>query len=89
MVIDQSSISPVIKTRGERPVNTTIGRRTSNMKCEYGHVHEETWWEFDARGIPLCKVCDNCQDERLAEYRPDVLEDPSYWSDEPIEAEDY
>ena len=56
-------------------------------KCEYGHVHEETWWEFDARGIPLCKVCDNCQDERLAGYRPDVLEDPSYWADEPIEPE--
>ena len=62
---------------------------STENSCEYGHVHEETWWEFDARGIPLCKVCDNCQDERLGGYRLDVLEDPSYWSDEPIEAEDY
>jgi hypothetical protein len=57
--------------------------------CKYGHTHKQTWWEFDARGIPLCKVCDNCVDERLARYRPDVLTDSNYWSDEPIEEEDY
>ena len=57
------------------------------MKCEFEHTGDYTWWESDARGIPLCKVCDDCVDERLEGYRPDVLEDPSYWADEPIEPE--
>jgi len=49
-------------------------------------VHSEpTWWEHDARGIPLGKVCDKCVDEVLSRYRPDVLTDPNYWSSEPIE----
>jgi hypothetical protein len=44
-----------------------------------------SWWESDARGIPLCRVCEKCQATKLATYRPDVLTDPEYWSDEPIE----
>ena len=59
------------------------------MKCGHDHVGDYTWWESDARGIPLCKVCDECVDDRLAQYRPDVLSDSNYWADEPIEAEDY
>ena len=49
----------------------------------------ESWWENDARGIPLARVCTICRDRKLAGYRPDVLTDPGYWADEPIEAEDY
>ena len=59
------------------------------MKCEYEHTGDYTWWESDARGIPLCKVCDDWRDERLEKYRPDVLTDSNYWADEPIEPEDY
>jgi hypothetical protein len=59
------------------------------VKCGTDHVGEYTWWESDARGIPLCKVCDECVDDRLSQYRPDVLTDSNYWADEPIEAEDY
>ena len=39
----------------------------------------------DARGIFLCYACVDCRKERLARYRPDVLTDPNYWHDEPIE----
>lgn len=47
----------------------------------------ESWWEHDARGIPLCRVCDECRDFKLQKYRPDVLTDSNYWHDEPIEEE--
>lgn len=53
--------------------------------CESGL---ESWWEYDARGIPLCRVCDKCRDERLRQYRPEVLSDGNYECDEPIEPED-
>ena len=36
------------------------------------------WWEYDARGIELCKVCDKCQKHKLKKYRPEVLGNPSY-----------
>jgi hypothetical protein len=50
------------------------------------HVHAAyTWWEQDARGIPLCKVCDDCVDEKLSKYRPEVLTSAAYWADEEIE----
>lgn len=52
-------------------------------KCN--HTRDESWWEHDARGIPLARVCERCVDEVLAKYRPDVLTDPQYWADEVIE----
>jgi len=53
------------------------------------HEGEDSWWEYDARGIPLCKVCDKCEEVKLSEYRRDVLTNPSYVADEPIEQEAY
>jgi hypothetical protein len=46
---------------------------------------KESWWEHDARGIPLCRVCEKCRKEKLGRYRPDVLTDPEYWTTEPID----
>lgn len=46
-----------------------------------------SWWEIDARGIPLARVCDKCKEEKLAKYRPEVLTNPNYEADEPIEDE--
>ena len=43
----------------------------------------------DARGISCGLVCDDCEDEKRAKYRPEIFEDSNYWADEPIEAEDY
>lgn len=49
---------------------------------------DESWWEHDAQGIPLCKVCDECRDVKLAKYRPEILTGYSQADvDEPIEPE--
>jgi hypothetical protein len=42
----------------------------------------------DARGIFCCYVCPGCEDARRATYRPEVLADPGYDADEPIEPDD-
>jgi len=42
------------------------------------HNGEYSWIEYDARGIPLCKVCDQCQEAKLSTYRPEVLTDAQY-----------
>jgi hypothetical protein len=42
-------------------------------------------WAKDARGIELCRVCEDCEETKLSKYRPDVLTDPNYWADEAIE----
>jgi hypothetical protein len=57
-------------------------------KCGHGaHLYNYTWWEYDARGIELCKVCAACVDEKLIHYRDEVLSSPNYECDEPIEEE--
>jgi hypothetical protein len=48
-----------------------------------------SWWETDAKGIPLARVCVECKDRKLSMFRPEVLTNPNYYADEPIEAEDY
>lgn len=50
--------------------------------------HDVSWWENDAQGIPLCKVCDRCRAAKLAKYRPEILSGYAQADvDEPIEAE--
>jgi hypothetical protein len=46
-----------------------------------------SFWQYDARNIALCRTCAHCHNKKMARYRPDVLTDPNYWADEPIEAE--
>jgi len=49
---------------------------------------EETdgWWVKDAQGIPLCKVCDKCEKQKLSRYRPEILSGYTQADvDEPIE----
>lgn len=50
--------------------------------CGSGEYREA---EYDARGIFLCYACWKCRKQKLAKYRPDVLSDPDYWHDEPID----
>lgn len=54
------------------------------MPCPCGSGLDSDW-QNDARGIPLCRTCDACHDEKMARYRPDVLTDSNYWADEPID----
>lgn len=46
-------------------------------------------WQHDGRGIPLCRTCDDCHDEKMSRYRPEILD---YYTqadvDEQIEEED-
>lgn len=50
------------------------------------HEGQYSWWESDAQGIPLCKVCDLCVDHKLAKYRPEILTGYTQADiDEPIE----
>ena len=44
-------------------------------------------WLYDARGIECCRVCDQCEARQAAKYRPEVMNDPNYEADEPIEEE--
>jgi hypothetical protein len=60
-------------------------RRRAVCSCGSGLAREEA---TDARGIFLCYVCTQCRSERLKGYRSDVLTDPDYWHDEPIEEDE-
>ena len=49
---------------------------------------DESWWEHDAKGIPLCRVCDKCRKVKLSGYRPEILTGYTEADvDEPIEPE--
>jgi hypothetical protein len=40
------------------------------------HTHAKgdgSWWVNDAQGIPLCRVCSECRESKLAGYRPEIL----------------
>lgn len=42
-------------------------------------------WRYDARGIPLARTCGACHAVKMSRYRPDVLSDPSYPTNELVE----
>jgi len=55
------------------------------MKCLCGSG-DDSYWEYDAQGIPLRRVCDSCREEQLSRYRPEILSGYSQADvDEPIE----
>ena len=56
----------------------------NRMTCPCGSKLYSTW-QYDARGIELCKTCVKCHAEKMKSYRPDVLTDPNYWADEEID----
>ncbi len=57
----------------------------SEDPCIQGH-EGYSWWEHDAQGIPLTRVCDRCVDLRLSRYRPEILTGYTQADvDEPIE----
>lgn len=41
----------------------------------------------DARGIPIGYTCHLCHADKIAKYRPDVMTDPNYQTDDNIEPE--
>lgn len=56
--------------------------------CNRHSKDDGSWWEHDAQGIPLCRVCDKCVDEKLSRYRPEILTGYTQADiDEPIEGD--
>lgn len=52
-------------------------------------VRAESWPEYDAQRIYLCRVCDICREAKLSRYRPEILTGYSQGDvDEPIESQD-
>ena len=48
---------------------------------------KNSWWESDARGIPLARICEDCKEERLEKFKKEVRINPNYDADEPIDNE--
>ena len=57
------------------------------MRCK--HDKSNSWWEYDARGIPLARVCDQCKKEKLSHYKKDVLSNADYDCDEQVEPDNW
>jgi hypothetical protein len=55
--------------------------------CDQHNKTDGSWWENDARGIPLARVCQKCKKAKLSKFRPEVLTDGNYHADEPIDSE--
>lgn len=50
---------------------------------------KDSEWQFDAKGIELCRTCEDCHDEKMSRYRPEILEGYDQSDiDEPIEPEE-
>ncbi len=63
-----------------------IPERHSAKSCSCGSGAARSA-QYDARGIFLRYTCEDCHDRKMAGYRSDVLTDPAYWTDEPIDAD--
>jgi len=54
----------------------------NDHKC----FRSQSWCEYDAQGIYLCRVCDICKELKLSRYRPEILTGYTQADvDEPIE----
>lgn len=54
------------------------------------HDNTNSWWLNDAKGIPLCRVCDECEEAAMKTYKPEVIGDIGRYEDaveEPIDDE--
>ena len=63
----------------------------ANHICKDGkESSNERYWVYDGRGIPLCKVCGDCEEQKLSKYDPKVLGRYNETDvDEAIEADDW
>ncbi len=45
--------------------------------CNYGS-NNYSFWINDARGIPLVRACDSCEEQKLKRHRSEVLTNSNY-----------
>jgi hypothetical protein len=38
--------------------------------------YDGSWWEYDVKGRPLCRVCAECRKAKLSTYRPEIVGSP-------------
>ena len=51
--------------------------------------HDGSWWENDAQGIPLARVCDECREAKLSKFKRKIRTGYDQSDvDEPIEPQD-
>lgn len=50
-------------------------------KCVLNHNKQNSWWLNDAKGIPLRRICEACQDYWDDYYPPEVLGISGNYSD--------
>jgi hypothetical protein len=62
---------------------------TRDQLIDHECERSQSWAEYDAQGIYLCRVCDDCRDAKLSRYRPEILRGYTQADvDEPIEADE-
>ena len=61
-----------------------IPKQCRSKKCSCGSGKPKSP-QYDACSIFLTHTCEDCHDRKMAEFRPDILTDPDYWTDEPID----
>jgi hypothetical protein len=66
-------------------INEIVNEQSHKCNCGSGL---DSKWKLDARGIPLAKVCPKCEKDKLKGFRRDVLLDPNYKTNEPIEPDE-
>lgn len=53
---------------------TTMDESYREHLMNHCHTKDDgSWWEHDAQGIELCRVCAECKDVKLSRYRPEIL----------------
>ena len=63
-------------------MNQATNEELKHHRCD----PSESWWVNDGQGIPLAKVCDECESAKLSQYRPEILRHYTQADvDEPIE----
>lgn len=40
---------------------------------------------YDAKGIYVSRVCEDCEEEVKAGFRPEIFEDSNYYTEEPVD----
>lgn len=66
--------------------NKDSAGRNNMAKCK---CDNDGWPLLDAAGIYCGIVCDKCEDKMKAKYRPEIFDDPDYWTEEPKEPEEF
>ena len=61
-----------------------LGDVEDKFVCHCGSEKDQ-YSLYDARGIFVAYVCDDCVEDVKSKYRPEIFTDPNYETDEPID----